>query len=97
MSRIAEGLDQTATYPTMAVTVEEPVWAVKLSHILGGFETAGFIHRCAALIMFVTFLTHLVDLVKLKRREHSSWKDLLLGYYWMIPGRQDMKYFIVTM
>src|SRR5947209_4517112 len=37
-------------------------WAVKLSHILGGFETAGFIHRCAGLIMFGTFITHIVDL-----------------------------------
>ena len=81
----------------MSLKFSYTVWAVKLSHILGGFETAGFIHRCAALIMFGTFITHLVDLVKLKRREHESWKSLLFGENSMIPGRQDLKEFIGTM
>ncbi len=37
-------------------------WAKVLSHILGGFESAGFIHRFAAVIMFGVFITHLTDL-----------------------------------
>ena len=37
-------------------------WAVVLSRLLGGFQTAGFIHRFAAVVMFTTFITHLVDL-----------------------------------
>src|SRR5579864_82142 len=37
-------------------------WAVKLSHLLGGFQTAVFIHRTAAVIMFGTFATHLYGL-----------------------------------
>ena len=72
-------------------------WAVKLSHLLGGFETAGFIHRCAALIMFSAFITHLVDLVKLKKRAFKSWRDMVLGEHSMIPGREDLKEFIATM
>src|SRR5512143_862068 len=39
-------------------------WAVWLSRLMGGFETAGFIHRTAALIMFGAFLTHLQDLYR---------------------------------
>ena len=27
-------------------------WAVTLSRLLGGFETAGYIHRAAAVVMF---------------------------------------------
>ncbi len=81
----------------MSLKFSYTVWAVKLSHILGGFETAGFIHRLAALVMFGTFITHLIDLVKLKRREHASWKSLVLGENSMIPGRQDLKEFIGTM
>ena len=37
-------------------------WAVFLSHLLGGFQTAGYIHRFAAVVMFSAFITHLVDL-----------------------------------
>ena len=32
-------------------------WAVALSRLLGGFQTAGFIHRTAAVIMFAAFIT----------------------------------------
>ena len=40
-------------------------WAATLSRLLGGFQTAGFIHRLAALVMFGTFAAHIVDLFKL--------------------------------
>ncbi|MGA7646100.1 MAG: hypothetical protein WBW01_06290 [Terriglobales bacterium] len=49
-------------------------WAAIVSHLLGGFESAGNIHRSAAIVMFGVFITHLVDLYKLKRREHSTWR-----------------------
>ena len=72
------------------------ILAVKLSHILGGFETAGFIHRGAAVVMFGTFITHIVDLFKLKKRSFGSWKAMILGEHSMIPGRQDLLEFIAT-
>ena len=37
-------------------------WAFTLSHILGGFESAGYIHRFAAVIMFSVFIAHIIDL-----------------------------------
>jgi cytochrome b subunit of formate dehydrogenase len=72
-------------------------WAVKLSHILGGFQTAGFIHRAAALIMFGTFITHLYDLYRLKKTEYGSWRKLLLGPNTMLPTRKDLQQFAGTM
>ena len=81
----------------MSLKFSYTAWAAKLSHLLGGFETAGFIHRCAALIMFGTFIAHIVDLFKLKKREYGSWRSLVLGEHSMIPGRQDLKEFLATM
>ncbi|MBZ5645756.1 MAG: hypothetical protein LAN37_00870 [Acidobacteriia bacterium] len=72
-------------------------WAVKLSHLLGGFQTAGFIHRTAAVIMFGTFLTHLYSLYQKKTKEYGSWRELILGKNSMIPGRQDLREFVATM
>lgn len=72
-------------------------WAVTLSHLLGGFQTAGYIHRTAALLMFTVFTTHLVDLCRLKRREYKSWSALLLGPDTMLFTAQDVKQFVATM
>jgi cytochrome b subunit of formate dehydrogenase len=72
-------------------------WAVTLSRLLGGFQTAGYIHRTAALLMFGVFVTHLYDLCKVKQREHESWRDLLFGPNTMLPTRQDLQQFLGTM
>jgi len=72
-------------------------WAVKLSHLLGGFQTAGFIHRTAAVIMFGTFIAHLYGLYQKKTKEYGSWKALVLGPNTMIPTRRDLSEFLATM
>ncbi len=64
-------------------------WAKILSHIFGGFQFAGYIHRSAATIMFGIFAAHIYDLAVTKRREYGSWKALLFGEYSMIPGKKD--------
>ena len=33
-------------------------WAKVLSHFFGGFESAGFLHRFAAVVMIIVFITH---------------------------------------
>ena len=78
----------------MPVEVE---WAVKLSRLLGGFQTAGYIHRTAALLMFTVFATHLYDLLRLKREEYKSWLALVFGKDTMVPTRQDLHQFLATM
>jgi cytochrome b subunit of formate dehydrogenase len=72
-------------------------WAAVLSRLLGGFESAGNIHRSAALVMFSVFVTHLVDLYRLKRREHGSWRSLLFGPNSMLPNRSDFAEFVGTL
>ena len=72
-------------------------WAVTLSRLLGGFQTAGFIHRFAAVIMFSVFVTHLVDLYRSKKRGKHSWRSLLLGPDTLLPIRKDFHEFIATM
>jgi cytochrome b subunit of formate dehydrogenase len=68
-------------------------WASILSHLLGGFQTAGYIHRFSAVLMIGLFVTHLVDLV---RRPRDSWKDLLSGPNTMVPTRKDVADIIGT-
>ena len=72
-------------------------WARTLSRLLGGFETAGFIHRGAALIMFGTFIAHLADLRRIKKTEYGGWRALLLGPHTMLPTRKDFAQFLATM
>ena len=72
-------------------------WAAVLSHLLGGFESAGNIHRSAAIVMFGVFITHLVNLYRLKRRVHGSWRALLLGPSSMVPTRRDFTEFVGTL
>ncbi len=72
-------------------------WAALLSHLLGGFESAGNIHRAAAVVMFGVFITHLVDLCRLKKREHISWRSLVFGPGSMVPNRRDWDEFVATL
>jgi thiosulfate reductase cytochrome b subunit len=66
-------------------------WAKILSKFFGGFESAGYWHRFAAVIMIIVFITHLVDLVRLKRREFGSWKKLLFGKNTMLFNKKDFQ------
>jgi len=72
-------------------------WAVTLSRLLGGFQTAGYIHRAAALLMFGVFGAHLYDLYRVKKSEHTSWWTLLFGPNSMLFNRRDLHQFIGTM
>jgi cytochrome b subunit of formate dehydrogenase len=66
-------------------------WAVFLSHLFGGFESAGYIHRFAAATMIVLFITHIVDLVRRKRREYGTWRAFLLSPDSMVFNKKDLK------
>jgi cytochrome b subunit of formate dehydrogenase len=72
-------------------------WAAILSRLLGGFETAGYIHRAAAVVMFATFITHLVDLRHLKKKKYGSWRALLFGPDSMLFSRRDLTEFLATL
>jgi len=72
-------------------------WANVLSRILGGYESAGYIHRIAAVFMFGIFVTHLYNLLTKKRKEAGSLRALLLGPDTMLPTKNDLQEFIASM
>jgi cytochrome b subunit of formate dehydrogenase len=73
-------------------------WAAFLSRRLGGFETAGFIHRAAAVLMFGLFVTHLIDLNRKRKRDYGgSFVKLLLGPDSMLLGKRDLQEFVGTL
>jgi cytochrome b subunit of formate dehydrogenase len=71
-------------------------WAVFLSHLFGGFESAGYIHRFAAVVMVTVFVIHLVDVVRMRKRDLLSWKELILGENSMLFNKRDLKDFIAS-
>jgi thiosulfate reductase cytochrome b subunit len=72
-------------------------WAATLSRMLGGYETAGYIHRAAAVVMVGIFITHLVDLTRRKSRDYGSWWAMLFGRDTMLPTKKDLSDFFGTM
>ena len=72
-------------------------WAVVLSHFLGGFETTGYIHRVAAVFMFGIFFTHIVDLIRTKRREGRTFRAMLFGPDSMLFNRNDLRDFLASL
>ena len=71
-------------------------WANVLSRILGGYESAGYIHRIAAIFMFGIFFAHLYNVLQRKRKEAGSLRGLLLGPNTMLPTKQDLREFIAS-
>jgi cytochrome b subunit of formate dehydrogenase len=65
-------------------------WAQWLSGVLGGFESAGYIHRLCAIITFFYFGAHIYDIIRNKRREKKSWKEVLFGSHSMLPNKNDI-------
>jgi cytochrome b subunit of formate dehydrogenase len=65
-------------------------WAATLSQLFGGFQTAGYIHRLAALLMVVVFAAHLTDLARRKGPEFGSWRGLILGPDTMLFTKRDL-------
>jgi len=72
-------------------------WARAVSRLLGGFQTCGYIHRFFAVVMFCLFVTHLVSLRNLKKRQYGTWSALLFGPNTMIPTLKDGREFVQTM
>jgi len=72
-------------------------WAVVLSHMFGGFESAGYVHRLAATVMIIMFIIHIVDLFRRKNREFGTWKAMLTGPHSMVFNAKDLADFIGNM
>lgn len=66
-------------------------WAQIIMDLLGGAESAGFIHRICAVITFLYFGIHVFDLIREKIKNKESWKSLLFKGDSMIPTTNDIK------
>jgi cytochrome b subunit of formate dehydrogenase len=66
-------------------------WAVVLARLLGGFETAGYIHRLAATAMVGVFVVHVWDLVRRVRKEAGGVRAMLTGPNTMLPTKKDLE------
>jgi cytochrome b subunit of formate dehydrogenase len=80
----------------MSLKFSYTAWAGTLSRLLGGFQTAGYIHRFAAFIMFTIFVVHITDLIRLKRRERLSLRQLIFGPQSLLLNRQDLRDLIAS-
>ncbi len=68
-------------------------WASIVSRFFGGYESAGFIHRFAAVMMIGIFIAHITDLIRSKRKESKTWRALLFGQDSMLLNKRDLKEF----
>ena len=66
-------------------------WAAFLSRLFGGYESAGYIHRVAAVAMIGIFIAHITDIVRMKRRLYGSWRSLILGPDSMLFNKKDLQ------
>jgi cytochrome b subunit of formate dehydrogenase len=78
----------------MTLKFSYTTWAVILAHLFGGFESAGYVHRLAAVFMFGIFVAHIVELFKMKKRENKTWRKLIFGPDSMMFNRNDLREFI---
>ena len=69
-------------------------WASTVSRLLGGFESAGYIHRVAALLMIGIFISHVIDLVRRKNRNYGTWRKMIFGPDTMLPTKKDFEDFV---
>jgi cytochrome b subunit of formate dehydrogenase len=78
----------------MTLKFSYTIWAAILSRFFGGFETAGYIHRFAAVLMFGIFFIHLTDLFRRARKEKGSVRAMLFGPDTMLPTKRDLREFV---
>jgi cytochrome b subunit of formate dehydrogenase len=71
-------------------------WAQALSHVLGGFQGTGVIHRICAVITFFYFGRHIMDLFVKRAKAGKSWKDFLGDINSMVPNKRDGQEFVGT-
>jgi cytochrome b subunit of formate dehydrogenase/uncharacterized protein with PIN domain len=72
-------------------------WAQWISAMLGGFESAGYIHRVCAVITFFYFGAHIFDVISTKFKEKTPWKDVVFGPSSMMFNRTDLRDFVGTL
>jgi cytochrome b subunit of formate dehydrogenase len=68
-------------------------WAFWVARLLGGFESAGFIHRLCAVLTFAYFGIHIFDAIRRKTKSGVSWIEFIFGGNGMMFSLIDLKEF----
>jgi cytochrome b subunit of formate dehydrogenase/nitrate/TMAO reductase-like tetraheme cytochrome c subunit len=72
-------------------------WAQVLSHLLGGFEAAGVIHRFCAVLTFAYFGLHLWDVARQRRASGKSWRQFIFNRESTVFTRNDWREFVASL
>ncbi|MBI4871637.1 MAG: hypothetical protein HY814_08715 [Candidatus Riflebacteria bacterium] len=86
----------TLAFTGMMLKFSYTGWAATVARFLGGFESAGLIHRAAALLMFALFATHLWDVLRNKLPAAGGLRSLLFGPDTMLFTLRDAKEAVAT-
>jgi predicted CXXCH cytochrome family protein len=81
----------------MALKFSYAPWAKVLARLLGGFESAGMIHRFCAIVTFTYFGLHLFDLARKRKAAGKSWREFIFGPESMMFNGRDWHEFIASM
>ena len=78
----------------------ETEWAGVIFSLLGGVQTAGWLHRVAALVTIAYFLVHVAFLIRTYRRrrsENETVREIVFGPDSMAPRWEDAKDIVAHM
>jgi cytochrome b subunit of formate dehydrogenase len=78
----------------MALKFSYMSWAQVTSRILGGFESMGFLHRIAAVVLMGVFVAHLRDVFRQKKASGQTWLQIITGPDSIIFNGRDLREFI---
>ncbi len=71
-------------------------WAQWLSGVLGGFQSTGTLHRMAAILTFIYFSRHIIDLFGKRKNSGKSWGEFIFGPDGMMFNARDGEEFVQT-
>jgi cytochrome b subunit of formate dehydrogenase len=86
----------TLTITGMTLKFSYTEWAKIAASILGGFESAGVLHRIAALVTFGYFAMHLWALRRERKRQHKGWLKFIFDKEGLFPRINDVKEMLQT-
>ncbi|MCP4571643.1 MAG: hypothetical protein GY838_04770 [bacterium] len=72
-------------------------WAQWLARVLGGFQSAGTLHRLGAGVTFFYFARHIADLFQKRSRSGKSWQEFIFGSEGMFFNKRDGAEFVETL
>ena len=80
----------------MMLKFSSMAWAGFLADLIGGVEVAGVIHRFAAIVTFGYFFSHIFLILRQKKKDNISFKELIFGPNSMMFNLKDLSDFWAT-